>query len=158
MFNYNIYTPFCQTRLVGTPCHIVDLNQVICYTSIEMTSRMEKIDEIVKREVSRYLLGLFNDEIVSVTQVSVSKDLAYAKVWISALQNPDEAVLKCQNHAKDITRNLAQKLQTRKVPQLTFLIDKSTEKVKRIEELLKEIHDDKTKTFTKGGFISDRKD
>lgn len=110
------------------------------YNSVEMPNRMEKIDEIVKREVAQSIFELFPGQIISVTATDVSKDLSYAKIWLRSIGNIEYILTECQEQSREITRRLAQKLKTRRVPKLTFLADKSAEKVDRIEELLNQIH------------------
>jgi ribosome-binding factor A len=104
---------------------------------------MDKIDELVKHEVSKELFRFFPGEIISVTHAEVSKDLAYAKVWISALGDIDRILARSQSCAKEITRELAKRLKTKKVPKLTFLNDFSYIHARQIDDLIDEIHKEK---------------
>ena len=76
-----------------------------------------------------------------VTQVAASKDLKYAKVFISYY----DAALRSQcvealNHAAGfVQKELAASLRLRFVPRLTFLEDSSMEQGFRIAEKLREI-------------------
>lgn len=104
-----------------------------------VTTRMQKFDELVRKEISMELLTLFPDEIVSVTQVHVSKDLSFAKVWLSSPGDIEKVVAKARTKAAEIRKHLAQKLIARRVPNLYFVGDKTEEQAQKIENLLREI-------------------
>lgn len=103
------------------------------------TDRMLQFDELIKREVSKELARIFPDEIISVTQVHVSKDLSFAKVWISSYRNLDELVKHCKKVAPEIRKSLAKNVVARRVPSLYFVADKTEEKAGQIEKLLSKI-------------------
>lgn len=101
--------------------------------------RMHKIDELIKNNISVVLQRLFPDEIISVTQTHVSKDLSFAKIWISSIKDIDKNVRICQNHAREIQYELSQKLTIRKIPKLYFVADKTEEKAQKIDDLLNQL-------------------
>ncbi len=103
---------------------------------------MEKIDELVKREVSKQLLLAFPDSIISVTDVEVSKDLSYAKIWISSLNDIDQTVKACQALAPEITRTLASRIKAKRVPKLSFIADKSGSYYDKIVDIIDNLHKD----------------
>lgn len=106
---------------------------------------MQKFDELVKRELSKEIQLLFPDSFISITQVHVSKDLSFAKIWLTTpTKDIDEMVKQVQAKRSDIRRNLSQKIIARKVPNLYFVSDKTEEHAQKIENLLSEIkHKDK---------------
>lgn len=104
-----------------------------------VTSRMQKFDELILREVSEQLRELFPDKIISVTQVHVSKDLSFAKVWLSSYQNISEIVVKAQQNAGSIRKELSKKIIARRVPSLYFVSDLTEEKAEKIDKLLNEL-------------------
>ncbi len=108
-----------------------------------MVNRMDKINELVKHELSRQILLHFPDEIVSVTAVEVSRDLSYAKVWLSALSDVEGVVKRCQAEAGELTKALAAKLSIKKVPRLSFYADRAPGEAEKIERLIDEIHKDR---------------
>jgi ribosome-binding factor A len=99
---------------------------------------MKKFDELILREVSKELRNLFPDDFTSITQVHVSKDLSFAKVWISAVNDIDTKVEKYKRHAIEIKRVLAKEVVARKVPSLYFVADKTEEKAAHIDRLIDE--------------------
>ncbi len=104
---------------------------------------MEKVDELVGHEISKLLLKLFADQIITVTNVEVSKDLGFAKVWISALNNPEMTIIECQREGPAMTKELSKKLELRKHPKIRFYLDNSPEYASKIESLIEEIHKEK---------------
>jgi ribosome-binding factor A len=100
---------------------------------------MQKMDELIRKEVSVELARLLPEEILSVTQAHVSKDLSFAKLWVSSYKDIDEKVMKCKDLAAEIRHSLANKIVARKVPSLYFVADKTEEKAENIDRLIKEI-------------------
>jgi ribosome-binding factor A len=80
---------------------------------------------------------------ITVTGARVSRDLGMARVWITGGFPPadEPKVLAALKHATPRLRSLlAPELRLRIVPDLTFVIDHSSESGARIEELLRDIH------------------
>lgn len=105
--------------------------------------RMNQINELIKQEVAREIFSFFPDEIISVTQVSVSRDLAHARIWISSTKNIDEAVKKCNHSSKEMRKELAERIIIRRMPELYFVPDKTEEEADKLEKIFKEIKDSK---------------
>lgn len=101
---------------------------------------MQKFDELILREISRLLAELFSGEIVSVTQVHVSKDLSFAKVWLSSVGDIDALVKIANSNSKVLRHDLSKSVVARRVPNLYFVADKTEEKASKIDKLLKEIN------------------
>ena len=80
-------------------------------------------------------------KMLTVVNVTVSNDLSYAKVYISAMSGIEEAKTACKGLASAqgyIRRALGNNLHLRKAPELTFVADDSIEKGMEIFEKLKE--------------------
>lgn len=103
-------------------------------------------------EIKRDLTDIFAHEIrdphvdslVSVTDVEVSNDLSYARVYVSKLgsDREREAMLEALNKANGFIRSaLSQRLKIRKVPELSFFLDNSLEYGAKIEKILGELGD-----------------
>lgn len=106
-----------------------------------MKQRMPQVNELIKQEVSKLLQEEIADEIFAVTDVEVSKDLSHAKVWVSS-ENIEKLVLRCQGLTAKLQRELAHKINLRRMPKLHFVADKGRESVERIETLLKKIKEE----------------
>lgn len=98
----------------------------------------EVISEVIKRDVKNPNVN----ELVTVTRVEITKDLRYAKVYISVIGSETEKAqtLAALNSAAGfIAVNSSKKIVIRYFPALTFKLDDSVQKHMRIEALLKEI-------------------
>lgn len=94
----------------------------------------KNITEIIQFEVKNPHIGF-----VTIQEVKVSTDFSYAKVYVSFLgsKNPHEN-LQALNKCKGFIRSsLAKKLDIRKTPEITFVLDDSYEKAEHLEELIK---------------------
>ncbi|MEK9156497.1 MAG: 30S ribosome-binding factor RbfA [Patescibacteria group bacterium] len=100
---------------------------------------MDKIAELVRRELATHLYRYFSSDFVAVSDVKVAKDLSVAKVWLRAVRNPEAVVRRAQELSGEITKQLAGSVKLKRVPKLFFYLDKSADHLDRIEELLEEI-------------------
>ena len=108
--------------------------------------RSERVGDLLRDEISDILRTVMQDprlELVGVTAVEVSGDLAHAKVYVSSVRPDVEMVdlLRVLNRARGFIRSeLAHRhLDLRHLPELDFIHDRSIEQGSRIEELLKSI-------------------
>ena len=105
-------------------------------------SRTDRLSEQIKRELAHLIQFAIKDprlQFVSVNFVKLSKDLSYAKIYISSLAQ-EEAIkqqLDVLTKAKGFLRkHLGQKLQTRVVPELNFVYDTTTMHTNQIGRLI----------------------
>ena len=108
-----------------------------------MSVKIERINDNLQEAIS-YII--FHDvknpniNFVTITAVNTTNDLSYAKVYFTTLGDKIET-LKALKSAKGFIRNeLKQKVELRNIPELEFVYDESIEYGKRIEEKIKEIH------------------
>jgi len=97
-------------------------------------------------QVQRELAGLIREEIkdprlgmVSISAVSVSRDLGHAKVYVSVLGDELQASesIEVLKHAAGFLRHrLGKLLHIRTVPELKFMLDRSLEEGARIGALI----------------------
>ncbi len=110
--------------------------------------RIERINELVKREISDIIRMELQDprvQLVTITHVDVSPDLHYARVSFSVLDGAQDVqnTLNGLNRARGLIRKmLGQRIKTRYTPEIEFIHDKSVEYSTFIEEKLKEIHNE----------------
>ena len=84
-------------------------------------------------------------EPVTLTSVEVSRDLSVAKVFYSVLGDEDvqrTAQRGLENVAGFLRGEAGRRMRLRTIPQLRFHFDASLERGQRIEQLLRELHDD----------------
>ena len=113
--------------------------------------RHERVGEEIAHEINAMLAGELKDPrlegMVVVSEVRVQQDMKHARVFINTKGTNKEQVdsIKALEHASAfIRRELIERLQMRRVPELHFVLDLSQEHVERIETLLKEIKKDPT--------------
>ncbi len=111
-----------------------------------MTRRNERISEFIKRDLSRILERKVNDprlnKLISVTEVSLSPDLKYAKVFVSVLGNETNKsdMLAGLNTASGFLRKeLGTHLKLKCIPQLSFHYDDSIERGAKLLGLMNQI-------------------
>ena len=102
---------------------------------------MHKFDQIVLRELSTLMLEYFPDQFISITQVHVSKDMSFAKVWISCKDDVDKVVLGCKKKAGLFRDILSKTIVARKVPKLYFVADYTADDAQKIEDLISNAHE-----------------
>ena len=126
------------------------LNQIkfVILQIVMENKRIEKVNRLIQKDLAEILREKsrsdFVNAMLSVTKVSVTSDLAFARVYVSIFvagnKYSDEQILNLLIEKKDyIHMLLAQKErhQLRIIPDLMFFIDDTLEYAKRIDELLK---------------------
>ncbi len=99
----------------------------------------EVISDIIRKEVKNPHI---TTEMISVTHVDVTRDLRYAKVYISIIgdEKVKEQTMKgLELSAGFIAVKSAKEVNLRYFPSLTFCLDDTVEKQHRIDTLLNEI-------------------
>ncbi len=111
-----------------------------------MTRRTEKINELLRKEISQLLSRQVKDPnldfFVTVTEVVTSADLSSAKVYISVMANPEEraAVIERLSLAAGFFRKeLSSYLPIRRVPELSFRYDDTIERGAHLLQLLDQL-------------------
>ena len=111
-----------------------------------MKIRPERVAQLMKREIAGILARELRDprlsSMVSVTDVEVTQDLSFARVYVSVLEAgmDREQALQALGHAAGyVRRQLAPRLGLREVPELRFLLDTSIERGARVEEILRRL-------------------
>jgi ribosome-binding factor A len=113
--------------------------------------RHERVGEEIAHEINVMLAGELKDprlEVsVIVSEVRVQPDMKHARVFVSVPHTTNKGqtdAIKALEHASGfIRRELVERLQLRRVPELHFTLDLSQEHVERIEQLLKQVKKEK---------------
>ena len=110
--------------------------------------RAQRIAERIREELSEMLINTITDprlQWVSVTDVRVDRELAYANIFVSAPDGSDrkDEILEGFFSAQGfIRRQLAQRIDIRSFPQLRFHWDPTPENAERIEQLIASLHEE----------------
>ncbi|MBQ6922908.1 MAG: 30S ribosome-binding factor RbfA [Clostridia bacterium] len=121
--------------------------------------RTERLNSELKREIYEIITRKLNDpfitEMVSVTRVEVSRDLSYAKVFVSVYSTDAEKKKRTftavKDDAKKIRFALASSMRTRTVPELEFIDDDSMEYGDKMDKLFAKIRKENGGKDIKGG-------
>jgi ribosome-binding factor A len=109
-------------------------------------SRALRIADRIREELSEILIQQIQDPRlsgVSITDVTVDRELAYAEVYFSSLEGETRAreILSGFQHAQGFLRSeLARRVELRVFPRLRFHYDPTFEKAERIERLIASLH------------------
>lgn len=104
--------------------------------------RLERISDRIKEELSELLIKDISDprlEGVSITDVRVDRELAYADIYVSAVEGKarSEEILAGLEHAQGFIRyTLSQQIDLRIFPRLRFHWDPTPEKAEVIERII----------------------
>ena len=111
--------------------------------AIKRTDRLNSLlKEVISEVIHRQVRNPHVNELVTVTRVDITKDLHYAKVYISVIGSKEakqDTLQALQSAAGFIAVNASKKVVMRYFPTLTFKLDDGVDKHMRIEELLQEI-------------------
>lgn len=107
-------------------------------------SRTDRIAGTILRELSILLQTEIKDprlpKFVTISEVTVTKDLSHAKVYFTVLNEDKELTLDVLNRsAKYLRGRLAKLIKLRTIPELHFVYDESVEYGKRISKIIDEI-------------------
>jgi ribosome-binding factor A len=115
---------------------------------MQPSRRPQRLALQIQQEISLMISRNMKDRrvgFVTVTGVQMSPDLRHAKIFISLMGTESEKKesLQALNHATGWMRHeLGQKIRTRFIPELIFLMDTSQDYGNHIDSLIAEIHRD----------------
>ena len=108
-----------------------------------MSIKNEKINSNIKREISYILANEVknpNVKYVTITDVNVTSDLSFAKVYFTTLKDVNETLNGLKSAKGFIKKSLGDRVELRHIPELDFIYDESIEYASKIENKIKEIH------------------
>ncbi len=104
--------------------------------------RIRRIGEQIRRELADLIRAELHDPrltLVSITAVEVSRDLAYARVYVTAVCDPTERsglVAELNRAAPLLRRELGRLMHIRTVPKPEFCYDETVERGARLSALI----------------------
>jgi ribosome-binding factor A len=114
-----------------------------------MSVRAEKVGSLIKEEISLIIqrnLSELSKAFITVTDVRMSPDLRIAKVYISIFGSPDvkESTLKMiEANKKEIRSLIGARVRLKFTPEIHFHLDETLDRVETINNLIKQIHNEK---------------
>ena len=119
--------------------------------------RIEKLQELIKQEMSKMLLTDLKDPrigFVTVTDVEMTGDLREAKIYVSVMGGAEQvkSSLEGLNSALGfVRREIGQRIRLRFTPEISFALDTSLDYGDHIQKLLLQVEGDKNADNAKGG-------
>ena len=109
-----------------------------------MKHRLQRVNEVLKRELSEIILRdlSFEATLVTVQSVETSPDLKKAFVYVSAIGSEEEkrsVITVLNEHRQSLQHEVTKRVVLKYTPQLHFKIDRSIERGDRVMELLDKI-------------------
>lgn len=111
--------------------------------------RLQRINDRIRQDLAEMIvMGEIHDPRVSgvtITEVKVDRELAYAEIYVSAVEGSERAaeILQGLESASGfIRRALAERIELRSFPRLRFHWDPTPERADRIERLLASLRDE----------------
>ncbi len=108
-----------------------------------MAHRIERVNSLIRQEISELLQRQVKDprlgNFITVTEVSTSPDLKYARVFVSRIgskEEKQETLSVLASAAGFFRRELAVRLKLRYIPELSFQWDDSIERGDRLLQLI----------------------
>lgn len=110
-----------------------------------MSIKIDRLNNSFVEHISQILRTEIKDErihFVTVTAVSITNDLSFAKVYVTVLDDKErDSILKQLNKASNfIERELSKRIDIRKMPDITFVYDESIEYATNIENIIESTH------------------
>jgi ribosome-binding factor A len=107
-------------------------------TSVIQSEFKRVLSEIIKNEMKDPRIS----EMASVTHVELSRDLKYAKAYISVYDTEKlkKSTIETLTHAEHFIKNeVGARMRMRRLPEIKFILDTSIEYSSKISEILKKV-------------------
>ena len=106
--------------------------------------RTDRIAEEIKKVISEMIQNELKDPrvkgLISITKVTITKDLKFCKVYVSVMGADKEEVLQgIKSGAGYMRKELGNRVQIRILPELQFVIDDSIEYGAHIDKVIRDI-------------------
>ena len=111
-----------------------------------MSVKIERISDALIEQISYILANEVKHkdiDFVTITDVKVSSDLGYAKVYFTVLdESKKDITLKALKEATGFIRHeLRDRIEIRQIPELIFVYDESINEAKKIEDIIDKLHE-----------------
>jgi ribosome-binding factor A len=111
-----------------------------------MTRRVQRLNNLIRQEISELLQRQVKDprlgSFIAVTEVSISPDLKYARIFVSHIgseEEKQETLSALASASGFFRRELAKRLRIRRIPELSFQWDDSIERGAHLLQLIDQI-------------------
>jgi len=116
------------------------------------TNRIAKVNSLIQHQLGPVLQEFLDWQkgLVTITKVETTKDMKWAKVWISVFYSSKEDSAAADKkimdflakNIYDLQGELNKNFHTKIIPRISFYLDTSPRYVEHIDELIKEVHEE----------------
>lgn len=108
-------------------------------------ARTDRIGSTIREVIAEELTRIDDDAVayVTVTDVAVDNELTRARVYFSTLDLDDADLDGVREHAGRLRKAVSRRAQLRHTPMLEFLIDPGLAAGTRVEQILRDMSDDR---------------
>jgi ribosome-binding factor A len=114
--------------------------------------RPDRVGDQIRQELSELLArGVVHDPgigFITLTRVQVTADLQLARVYYTTMGDPSarkDTAKALKRATPFLRRHVGERLQLRRVPELEFRFDESVANQDRIEQILRDLHEEEAK-------------
>ena len=108
-----------------------------------MSNRLEKVNSLLEKEISKIVLRDFNfqEALVTITHIDATANLIEARAFVSVLpeEKTDKIISILNKGVYSIQQKINKLLNMRPIPKIIFVKDEKIREAARIEELLEKI-------------------
>ncbi|KKP41649.1 MAG: Ribosome-binding factor A [Parcubacteria group bacterium GW2011_GWA2_33_14] len=108
-----------------------------------MSNRLEKVNSLLEKEISKIILRDFNfqEALVTITHIDATANLIEARAFVSVLpeEKTDKIISILNKGVYSIQQKINKLLNMRPIPKIIFVKDEKIREAARIEELLEKI-------------------
>jgi ribosome-binding factor A len=112
-----------------------------------MKHRLERVNEVVKRELSELISRELNFEpavLVTIPAVDISPNLKQCNVYVSVIgasYQKSDVIAELQEHRVTLQRELSKRVVLKYTPHLHFKLDDSIERGSRVLEIIQDLEE-----------------
>ena len=124
--------------------------------------RPHRVGDVIRKEISELLTrGDVHDPgigFITLTRVTVTPDLQLARVYYTSLGDPHarrETAKALERATPFFRRQVGSRVQLRRVPELEFRFDESIAHQDRIEQILRDLHQEEAQRASEPGNAQD---
>ena len=120
---------------------------------MEESKRQKQVAGVIQEEMNdiflRLGLNMVDGGMLSISKVKITPDLLEARIYLSLFQVRDQQALmsRIEDLTGEIKRELGNRVkqQLRRIPELRFFLDDTLDYVFKMEEIFKQINEEKNK-------------
>lgn len=101
-----------------------------------MSYRIERVNELIKEQLTELVHADFPDEIISINFINTSADLSQAKIFFSVVSERKSVYKAAISNSWKYWKAMSKKIKIKRLPKLILLKDDMKADIEKIEELI----------------------